>query len=245
MSRINSIRLDQRLVELGLAETRTRAQALIMAGAVLVDGKVKDKPGAPVAPDAAVTLKERLKYVSRGGLKLEAALDAFGVDPSGKICLDIGASTGGFTDCLLQRGAARVYALDVGKGQLDLKLRNDPRVKVMEGLNARYLQSSDLAELVQLAVIDVSFISLELILPALALLLAPAADVIPLVKPQFEAGREQVGKGGVVRDPAVIMACVDKVSACARGLGLIEQGRVAAPIKGPKGNQEYLLHLRK
>jgi 23S rRNA (cytidine1920-2'-O)/16S rRNA (cytidine1409-2'-O)-methyltransferase len=245
MNKSRSIRLDQRLVELGLAETRARAQALVMAGAVMVDGAVKDKPGVAVGPAAVITLKERLKYVGRGGLKLEAALDAFAVDPAAKTCLDVGSSTGGFSDCLTQRGAARVYAVDVGKGQLDLRLRNDPRVTVMEGMNARYLKSSDLPELIELAVIDVSFISLELILPAVIPLLADSADVIPLVKPQFEAGREKVGKGGVVRDPAVITACVEKISAFARGLGLTEHGRLPSPIKGPKGNQEYLIHLHK
>jgi 23S rRNA (cytidine1920-2'-O)/16S rRNA (cytidine1409-2'-O)-methyltransferase len=245
MSKADSLRLDQRLVELGLAETRQKAQALIMAGAVTVDGEVRDKPGARVSLDTVIALKQGLKYVSRGGLKLEAALDAFTVKPEGKTCLDVGASTGGFTDCLLQRGAARVYAVDVGKGQLHLKIRRDPRVVVMEQTNARYLKPGDVPERIQLAVIDVSFISLELIIPAVVPILDKDADLIPLVKPQFEAGRREVGKGGVVRDPAVIMACVDKIAAFAQSLGLLDKGRLPSPIKGPKGNQEYLLHLKK
>jgi 23S rRNA (cytidine1920-2'-O)/16S rRNA (cytidine1409-2'-O)-methyltransferase len=245
MKKLESKRLDQRLVELGLAPTRAKAQALIMAGSVLVDGEVRDKAGLRVGSGAEVAVKAGLRYVSRGGLKLEPALDAFGVDPAGRVCLDVGASTGGFTDCLLQRGAARVYAVDVGKGLIDPKLRADSRVVVMEEINARYLVPAQVPEPIQLAVIDVAFISLALILPAVAPLLMPGAQVLALVKPQFEAGREAVGKGGVVRDPAVQTACVDRVSRLAAELGLREAGRLPSPVKGPKGNQEHFLFLRR
>ena len=239
------LRLDQRLTELGLVSTRARAQALVMAGSVLVDGKVTDKPGARVLPTAVIEVKDELKYVSRGGGKLAPGLAAFGLDPAGKTCLDVGASTGGFTDVLLQAGARKVYAVDVGKGLLYWRLRLDPRVTTMESVNARYLKPEDFPEPIELAVIDVSFISLTLILPAVTPLLArvPGAKVVALVKPQFEVGRDKVGKGGVVRGTEAITAAVDKVAAAARVLGLIEAGRMPAPIKGPKGNQEYLLYL--
>ena len=240
-------RLDQRLVELGLAPTRARAQALIMAGQVMVGGKPADKAGTRVAPDAVVTIKddEATRYASRGAGKLAPALDAFNVDPTEKICLDVGASTGGFTDVLLERGAARVFAVDVGKGLLYWRLRQDSRVTVMEEVNARFLKPADLPEPIDLAVIDVSFISLTLILPAVAPLLGPAGagEVVAMVKPQFEVGKEKVGKG-VVRDPAAIASAVDKVAECAAGLGLREVGRAASEVKGPKGNQEVFLHLR-
>jgi 23S rRNA (cytidine1920-2'-O)/16S rRNA (cytidine1409-2'-O)-methyltransferase len=245
MEKTENKRLDLLLVERGLAETRAKAQALIMAGSVLVDGEVRDKAGLRVSAEAEVALKERLKYVSRGGLKLEAALDGFGVNPAGRVCLDVGASTGGFSDCLLQRGAARVYAVDVGKGLLAGKVRTDPRVVVIEEVNARYLSTAEVPEPIALMVGDMSFISLTLILPAVVPLLAPGAEVLALVKPQFEAGREAVGKGGVVRDPAVQLACVDKVAKAAAELGLRELGRLASPVKGPKGNQEFFLHLRR
>ena len=239
-------RLDQRLTELGLAPTRARAQALIMAGQVMVNGQPADKPGTRVSPEATVTVKddEATRYASRGAGKLAPALDAFGVDPAGKTCLDVGASTGGFTDVLLERGAARVYAVDVGKGLLYWRLRQDPRVTVMEEINARYLKPADLPEPIDLAVIDVSFISLTLILPAVTPLLASAGEVVAMVKPQFEVGKEKIGKG-VVRDPAAIAAAVDKVAACAAGLGFVEVGRAASEVKGPKGNQEVFLHLRR
>lgn len=245
MAKTSNTRLDQRLVELGLAESRAKAQALIMAGSVLVDGEVRDKAGTRVPVEAEIVLKERLRYVSRGGLKLEAALDGFGVSPAGRVCLDVGASTGGFSDCLLQREAAKVYAVDVGRGLLDPRARQDPRVVLIEEMNARYLSAAQVPEPVSLAVIDVSFISLTLILPAVVLLLAPGAEVLALVKPQFEAGREAVGKGGVVRDEAVRRACVDKVARAACELGLTEGGRMPSPVKGPKGNQEFFLHLRR
>ncbi len=243
MSSPKSLRLDQLLVERGLAQSRSLARSLIMSGAVLVNGEVKDKAGTPVRHDAAVELKEKPRYVSRGGLKLEAGLDGFGVDPSGLTCLDAGASTGGFTDCLLQRGAAKVYAADVGKGQLDWRLRNDGRVIVLEGVNARNLDREIIPEEVSLAVADVSFISLTLVLPAITSLLGETGNIIALVKPQFEAGREKVGKGGVVRDPEIIRQCVDDVSSFAATIGLAEAGRLPSPIKGPKGNQEWLIHL--
>lgn len=238
-------RLDQRLVELGLADTRARAQALVMAGLVSVDGKPADKPGARVNPNAEIAVKDddATRWASRGAGKLAPALDAFSVDPAGKACLDVGASTGGFTDVLLSRGARRVFAVDVGKGLLYWRLRQDPRVTVMEETNARYLKPADLPEPVDLAVIDVSFISLTLILPAVAPLLAVDGAVVAMVKPQFEVGREKVGKG-VVRDPAEIAAAVDRVAECALGLGLREAGRVNSEVKGPKGNQEVFLLLR-
>ncbi len=195
------VRLDQLLVQRNLVESRERAQRLIMAGEVLVNDRVADKPGMPVAADAAVRIKEPLPYVSRGGLKLAAALDRFPITIEQVVCADVGASTGGFTDCLLQRGAARVYAIDVGYGQLNWKLRSDPRVVVMDRTNARYVES--LPESIGLAVIDASFISLRLILPAVLKWLQAEAHLVALIKPQFEAGRDRVGKGGVVRDPQV------------------------------------------
>ena len=195
---MTKVRLDQLLVQRNLVESRERAQRLIMAGEVLVNDRVADKPGMSIAVDAAIRIKEPLPYVSRGGLKLAAALDRFPIPIERVVCADVGASTGGFTDCLLQRGAARVYAIDVGYGQLDWKLRNDPRVVVMDRTNARYLES--LPEPIRVATIDASFISLRLILPAVLQWLCPDAHIVALIKPQFEAGRERVGKGGVVRD---------------------------------------------
>ncbi len=238
----DKIRLDLLLVQRGLAKSRGQAQSLVLAGQVRVDGQVASKPGAKVPTDAQVTVKERLPYVSRGGFKLAAALDAFDVTVSGAICADVGASTGGFTDCLLQRGAARVYAIDVGYGQLAWKLRQDERVVVMERTNARYLES--LPEPVEIVTIDASFISLNLLLPAVVRWLAPGADVIPLVKPQFEAGREQVGKGGVVRDPAVHRQVLEKVAGYAAAHGLAVHGLIRSPVTGPAGNVEFLMHLR-
>jgi len=238
------VRLDQLLVERGLAESRAKAQALIRAGRVRVDGRIVDKPGAPVPANSGITVTERPRYVSRGGDKLETALRAFGVDPRGKVCLDIGASTGGFTDCLLQHGAARVHAVDVGKGLLHWKLRNDPRVVVHEGLNARYLRPEDIGEPVELATVDVSFISLRLILPALRGIVVPAGDVIALVKPQFEAGREKVGRGGVVRDPVVHREVLTGIARFAvEELRWSVAGAVRSRLLGPAGNVEFFLHL--
>lgn len=210
-------RLDKLLVQRGLAPTRSKAQAIIMAGEVRVDGETADKPGMAVPLTAAIEVTAPLPYVSRGGYKLAAALAAFGLDVSGRVCADVGACTGGFTDVLLQAGAARVYAVDVGYGQLDWRLRQDARVVVMERTNARYVEA--LAEAVSLAVIDVSFISLRLILPAVQGWLTPQADVVALIKPQFEAGREQVGKGGVVKDTAVHRQVLQDVLAEATASG--------------------------
>jgi len=238
-------RLDERLVALGLAESRTKAQALIMAGQVLVDDVPIDKPGTRVRDDAALRLRGVAnRFVSRGGDKLVGALDDLGIDPAGKLCLDVGASTGGFTDCLLQRGAQRVYAVDVGYGLLDAKLRVDPRVVVRERINARNLETAHVPEAVDLVVADVAFISLRLVVPALAAV-APRAEWLLLVKPQFEVGREQVGKGGVVRDDALRFAAVESVRGAAEGLGWHEIARADSRVAGPKGNREIFLHLRK
>ncbi len=245
MNKVPRTRLDQRVLELGLAETRSRARALIMAGRITVDGEIRDKPGETVKSSQTVALIEKAKYVSRGGEKLAGPLADLGVGPEGRVCLDVGSSTGGFTDCLLQRGAARVYCVDVGKGVLDWRLRQDERVVVKEETNARYLSAADFPELCDLAVVDVSFISLEHILPALAPLLKQGATALCLVKPQFEAGREKVGKGGVVRDESVINECVDKVSDCGHSLGFEEKGRAPSPLRGPKGNREIFIRLDK
>jgi 23S rRNA (cytidine1920-2'-O)/16S rRNA (cytidine1409-2'-O)-methyltransferase len=239
-------RLDVLLTERGLAPSRARAQALVLAGKVRVDGTVVTKAGAPVADDAAIELTTPdHSWVSRGALKLEAALDAFAVLPEGLDCLDVGASTGGFTDLLLARGARRVVALDVGRGQLDWSLRQDPRVVVLEGVNARHLGPGDLPFPVQLACIDVSFISLELVVPAVLPHLVKGGALICLVKPQFEAGRDQVGSGGVVRDEAVRRRVVDATVAALVALGLELIGVVPSPIRGPKGNLEELAVFRK
>jgi len=234
-------RLDIILVERELVDSRQQAQRLIMAGQVMVDDRVVDKPGTQVSQEADITLKETLPYVSRGGLKLEAALDRFAIEVTGVIAADVGASTGGFTDCLLQHGASKVYAIDVGYGQLAWRLRNDPRVVVMERVNVRYLES--LPEPVDLATVDVSFISLELVLPPVISFLEPHGDIVALIKPQFEAGRKQVGKGGVVKDPAVHRAVLRKVLLWAEGHGLAVRGLIASPLKGPAGNVEFLAHL--
>ncbi|HLH01473.1 MAG TPA: TlyA family RNA methyltransferase [Bryobacteraceae bacterium] len=237
-------RLDVALVERELAETRARAQALILAGKVTLDGQKADKPGHFVAPDARIEIVQPLRYVSRGGLKLEAALQAFQVGVSGRICLDVGTSTGGFTDCLLQHGAARVHAVDTGAGQIDWKLRTDPRVILHEKTNARYLRPEEIGEPVDLIACDVSFISVTLLLPALAPLLARGGDWIILIKPQFEAGRESIGKGGIVRDPQVHEAVCRKVTDAIEALGF-RTAIVPSPITGAEGNREFLLHARR
>jgi len=234
-------RIDQLLVDRGLAESREKAKALVLAGSVSANGERVDKPGQTVPEDSAIALAEKLRYVSRGGLKLERALDHFGVDVAGRICVDVGASTGGFTDCLLQRGAARVYALDVGHGQLDWKLRNDPRVVAREGVNARRLRPEDIGEPASLAVCDVSFISVTLIAPVLPPILEPDGAMIILIKPQFEAGRDQVGKGGVIRDPEVQAAACAKVREAVESLGFRGQ-IIESPILGAEGNREFLLY---
>jgi len=245
--RLKKQRIDHLLVERGLAESRTRAQALVMAGAVVVGEARVDKPGALVDPAAPVRVKEDAaprRYVSRGALKLEGALAAFPIDPRGKTCADLGASTGGFTDLLLQRGAARVYAVDVGYGQLHPRLRGDPRVVVRERENARLLDADALGERVDLVTGDLSFISLRLVLPAVKAILKPGGEAILLVKPQFEVGKGEVGKGGVVRDEAKRRAALAAVADAARGLGFEVLGTAESPIEGPAGNREWLLALR-
>jgi 23S rRNA (cytidine1920-2'-O)/16S rRNA (cytidine1409-2'-O)-methyltransferase len=245
----NTVRLDTLLVDRGLAASRERARALILAGSVRVNGQPAAKAGTSVPADAEVSVATPdHPYVGRGGLKLAHALDAFAIPVSGRTALDIGASTGGFTDVLLQRGAARVVALDVGHGQLDWKIRNDPRVDVIERMNARTLTASDLPAgraPFQIVTIDVSFISLRLILPVVPPLLDDRADVIALVKPQFEAGRAEVGKGGIVRDPGVHARVLEEVGSAADALGLRRAGTIESPIAGMEGNREYLLHLQK
>jgi 23S rRNA (cytidine1920-2'-O)/16S rRNA (cytidine1409-2'-O)-methyltransferase len=241
---VSKTRLDNALVDRGLAPSRERARALILAGQVTVDGQVVSKAGAPVAADARVELATPdHPYVGRGGVKLAHALDVFSIDPKGRRALDVGASTGGFTDVLLQRGAASVIALDVGRGQLDWRLRTDARVIVREGVNARALTADDVPHAVTLVTIDVAFISLRLILPALPPFLE-AADVVALVKPQFEAGRDEVGKHGLVTDPLVHEAVLARVTAAAVAVGFSRVAMTPSPISGATGNQEFFLHLR-
>jgi 23S rRNA (cytidine1920-2'-O)/16S rRNA (cytidine1409-2'-O)-methyltransferase len=240
-------RVDLLLVEKGLAASRTQAQALVMAGAVVAGEARVDKPGQLVDRELPLRVKDDAapqKYVSRGGLKLERALEVFPVDPRGRICADLGASTGGFTDLLLQRGAARVFAVDVGYGQLHPKLRADPRVVVRERENARFLTAGELGEQVDLVTGDLSFISLRLVLPAVRSILRPGADALLLVKPQFEVGRGEVGKGGVVREDVKRRAALDQVEDAARALGFEVGGEAESPIEGPAGNREWLLWLR-
>jgi len=237
-------RIDKLLVERGLAPSRERAQALILAGKVLVNEQKVEKAGAVVEQDAVIRLLgEDMRYVSRGGLKLERALEHWHIEVRGRICMDIGASTGGFTDCLLQHGAARVIAVDTGYGQIDLRLRTDPRVRLLEKTNARYLRREDVAEAVEFLAMDVSFISATLVLPAV---IAAAGDqlrsMVVLVKPQFEVGRERVGKGGIVRDPAAQQAAADAVCAALADLGWRTTGVIDSPILGAQGNREFLLY---
>jgi len=234
-------RLDQLLVERGLAASREKARALILAGQVLVDGRKAEKAGDAVAAASRIEVAETPRYVSRAGLKLEAALEQFRISVAGRVCLDIGASTGGFTDCLLQHGALRVHAVDVGAGQLAWKLRADPRVILHEKLNARYLRLEDLGERVWLATCDVSFISVTKILPVLPGVLEPDGEMVVLVKPQFEVGRGQVGKGGLVRDPALHQLACRRVEEALAALGY-RSTLMASPILGAEGNQEFLLH---
>lgn len=243
---MKKVRVDVLVVERGLAETRTRAQALILAGQVVINDQRVDKPGAQVPEDAEVRLKgEVLPYVSRGGLKLKGAIDRFKLDVRGKVAADIGASTGGFTDCLLQEGAVRVHAIDVGYGQLHEKLRKDPRVISRERVNARYLTDEDLPEPVDVVVIDVSFISLKQVLPSVLPKLKAGGLLIALVKPQFEVGKENVGKGGVVRDEAVRAAAISGMQSFVENEGLKVEGLVDSPVPGPAGNLEALLVARK
>jgi len=243
--RTGRLRLDVLMAERGLAPSRARAQALILAGKVRVDGNVVTKAGTQVTAAVDIVLDEPdHPYASRGALKLEAALDTFAIDPRGLDCLDVGASTGGFTDLLLVRGARRVVALDVGRGQLEWRLRTDPRVVVMEGVNARHLNVADMPFAVQLVTVDVSFISLRLVVPALVPLLTTGGLIVCLVKPQFEAGREQVGKGGIVTDEHIRRTTVDGTVAALAGLGLELIGLVPSPVRGQKGNLEELAAFR-
>lgn len=243
MARSERIRLDRLLVERGLAESREKAQGLILAGQILVNEQKEEKCGTLVGPQAALRLLgEAPKYVSRGGLKLEGALEHFRINPDARVCLDIGASTGGFTDCLLQHGAGKVFAVDGGTHQLAWKLRRDSRVVVLEKTNARYLTFDRIGTLVDLVTIDVSFISVTLILPSLVPLLAPGADAIVLVKPQFEVGKGQVGKGGIVRDPAQQQEAVAKVSRKLLELGFSNLSSMESPLLGAEGNREFFLH---
>jgi len=244
-------RLDREILQRGLSQTREKAQALIMAGDVFVDGQKATKAGQLVSPESSIEITAKLRYASRGGLKLEAALLNFNIDINGFVIADFGSSTGGFTDCLLQAGAARVHAIDVGTGQLDWKLRSDPRVVVHEGVNARYLELADIGEPVDLAVCDVSFISATLILPAMIKVLktrglksAPGTGVVVLVKPQLEVGKGQVGKGGIVRDPAQHEAVCAKLRAGVEALGFQTQ-IMESPITGAEGNKEFLLYGRR
>jgi 23S rRNA (cytidine1920-2'-O)/16S rRNA (cytidine1409-2'-O)-methyltransferase len=243
-SRGDKERLDAVLVARGLVPSRTRAQALILAGRVSCEGQRLDKPGLRVALDAPLEVRPGRQFVGRGALKLAGALDCFDVNPAGRVALDVGASTGGFTQVLLERGARRVLALDVGKGQLDWSLRRDPRVSVLEGVNARHLEPARLPETPGLATIDVSFISTRLVLPAVVRCLAPGGEVVTLIKPQFEAGRGRVGKGGVVRDPALHREVVERAMSFADEQGWALRGVCASPLPGAEGNREFFLHLQ-
>ena len=237
-------RLDVLLVEQGYADTRSKAQAIIMSGSVYVDGQKADKPGTAYEEHVSVEVRSSVcPYVSRGGLKLEKALRDFGVDPTGYVCSDSGASTGGFTDCLLQQGASKVFAIDVGYGQLDWKIRSDPRVVVMERTNVRYVTPDQLGEPLDLSVIDVSFISLKIVLPVIKTFLKPTGQVLCLIKPQFEAGKDKVGKKGVVREPETHKEVLDNFVALANELEFKILGLTYSPVKGPEGNIEFLSHL--
>lgn len=239
-------RLDVLLVQQGLAASREKAKAVIMAGNVFVNGQREDKAGTMIDVTAPITVKgSQLKYVSRGGLKLEKAMSHFDVTPEGKVCMDVGASTGGFTDCMLQNGAVKVYSVDVGHGQLDWKLRNDERVVCMEKTNIRYVVPEDIGEPPAFVSIDVSFISLTKVLLPVRELMTGDGEIVCLIKPQFEAGREKVGKKGVVRDPRVHEEVIEKVIVYASEIGLQSMDLEFSPIKGPEGNIEYLLHLQK
>ncbi len=244
VSYLMKVRLDKLLLLKNLASSRQKAQALIGAGQVKVNGQVMDKAGSQVPDDCHIEIKERCPYVSRGGFKLAGGLDFFHIDPTGLVCADVGASTGGFTDCLLQRGATKVYAIDVGYGQLDWKLRQDERVVVMERTNARYLKDDDIPEPIELAVIDASFISLKLLLPPLLPFFQDEPRILALIKPQFEVGRGKVGKGGVVRDQSLHDQVVGEISDFAASLNLASLGVTESSILGPKGNKEFLIFLK-
>lgn len=240
------IRLDLMIVEKGLVQSRQRGQALIMAGKVLVNNRPVDKCGALVSEDDKIVLKENdIPYVSRGGLKLENALKSFEIDVNGLVCLDVGASTGGFTDCLLQHGARRVFAVDVGYGQLAWKLRQDPRVVVIERTNIRHMPAGSLPQPVDLVTIDVSFISLKIVVPAVLKFLKKDGIILALLKPQFEVGKGKVGKGGVVRDPALHNEVITNLSAFFADIGLLRKSVIPSPLSGPKGNREFIIFLQK
>ena len=243
---MKKIRLDQLVFDLGLAESRERAKTTVMSGHVFVNGQRADKPGMQVSPDIKVEIKgTALPYVSRGGLKLEKALKVFPIDVNDKVCIDCGASTGGFTDVLLKNGAAKVYSVDVGYGQLAWSLRNDERVVNMERTNIRYISSELIPEPLDICVMDLSFISVKLVLPAVCALLKDNAQLVCLIKPQFEAGREEVGKKGVVRDKAVHLSVIESVLSFAPTVGMTVMGLDFSPIKGPEGNREYLCYMKK
>ena len=239
-------RFDKLLVEKGMVQSRERARALIMEGKVTVDGQTIEKPGLQVKVEAHLRIRgEDLPYVSRGGVKLEGALKAFGVDPEGKVVIDVGASTGGFTDCVLQKGAKKVYAIDVGYGQLAWKLQKDPRVVNLERRNIRYLKRDEVAEEADLILVDTSFISIEKFLPRLLGFLKEGGDLLCLIKPQFEVGRGEVDKGGVVKESSLHQKVIDRISQFSRGLGLKGRQVIESPLLGPKGNREFFIHLRK
>jgi len=236
------VRLDKLLVDKGLAETRSKALGLIMAGQVMVDGHAVTKAGTAVDDDRAVSVKERMGFVSRGALKLQAALDAFSIDVSDMVALDVGSSTGGFTELLLNRGARKVYAVDVGHAQLHWRLRKDPRVICLEGVNARTISRDQVPEPCDIATFDVSFISLKLVVPPVLGLMRADAQLVALIKPQFEAGREQVGRGGIIKDPSVHESVIADIRGFFSGMSLAVSGVIPSPLKGAKGNQEYLIH---
>lgn len=243
---MKKVRLDQLVFDLGLTESRERAKTTIMSGLVFVDGQRADKPGMQVSPDVSIEVKgAALPYVSRGGFKLEKALKAFPVDPTAKVCIDCGASTGGFTDVLLKNGAGKVFSVDVGYGQLAWSLRQDERVINMERTNIRYISSEQIPEPIDIAVMDLSFISVKLVLPAVCPLLRDGGELICLIKPQFEAGRDEVGKKGVVRDKNVHLAVIDGILDFAPSVGMTVMGLDYSPIKGPEGNREYLCFMKK
>ncbi len=239
------IRLDKLVIQRNFADSQVRAQALIMAGLVEINEQRYDKPGTMVDPDCHLEVKEKCPFVSRGGLKLAKGLSFFNIKPKNLVCADIGASTGGFTDCLLQKGAAKVYAIDVGYGQLAWKLRQDKRVEVMERTNARKLTKADLPEFIDLAVIDAAFISLKLLLPPLLPLFGEKIAILALIKPQFEVGKGLIGKGGVVRDPKLHAQVIADISFFTDSIGLVSHGISKSPILGPKGNKEFLIYLTK
>ncbi|MBI5587767.1 MAG: TlyA family RNA methyltransferase [Deltaproteobacteria bacterium] len=243
MKKPQKVRIDTLVLAKGLASSRQKAQALIMTGNVLVEGRVVDKAGKEVAPDSVITIKETLPFVSRGGLKLAGFLDERKLDVAGLAVMDVGSSTGGFTDCLLKRGAKKVYAVDVGKGILDVSLRNDPRVVVLEERNIRHMDTTDVGELVDLAVIDVSFISLEKVLPKVKEFLKEGGRVLALIKPQFEVGKGQVGKGGIVKDPEKHRAVVERIREFSVENGYSVVGAGESPITGAKGNREFWIDL--